>query len=350
MARAVAADRRRAGIALCVVSACGFGLMAIFATRAYDAGLGVTTLLALRFSLAASIFWAIVAARRSRGAGLRPHPDTRPVHPLAPDPDPDAAPRPARGRRRVALTALALGVGYSAQSGFFFSALKHIDVGLTSLLLYTFPAMVCLGSVALGRERMGAWKAGALGLASAGTALVLLGGGSGGLQATGVALGLAAGVTYSVYILLADDVVGSIDAWLFSALIATGGAVAVTGAGVVTGSLALGDASSWIWIGCIALLSTVLPMSTFLLGLERVGGPTASIVSTVEPVLTVTLAVIALGETLGPLQMLGGVLVIAAVIALQSRRAEPSVSVAVDGATAHAAGPAAARTPASQAA
>ncbi len=335
MALAAGSDRRRAGIVLCVVSACGFGLMAIFATRAYDAGLGVSTLLALRFSLAAAIFWAIVAVRRAGGIGAAAS---------------AGAGRPARPPRRVLITALALGVGYSAQSGFFFSALRHIDVGLTSLLLYTFPAMVCVGSVALGRERMGIWKASALGLASAGTALVLLGGGSGGLEATGVALGLAAGVTYAAYILRADDVVGSIDAWLFCALVTTGGAFAVTCAGVVTGSLALGDGSSWIWIGAIALLSTVLPVSTFLLGLERVGGPTASIVSTVEPLLTVTLAVALLGESLGALQMLGGALVIGAVVALQSRRAEPLVSVVGDDAPARPARPAAARTPAGQAA
>jgi hypothetical protein len=44
---------RRAGIALCLASACGFGLMAIFAAQAYRAGIGVTTLLAARFVLAA---------------------------------------------------------------------------------------------------------------------------------------------------------------------------------------------------------------------------------------------------------------------------------------------------------
>ena len=106
------------------------------------------------------------------------------------------------------LASLALGgVGYSVQSGLFFSALRHIDVSLTSLLLYTFPALVCCGSVLLGRERMTAFKAWVLGLASAGTALVLLGGGVGGLQATGVLLGLGAGVSYSVYVLVTEDVV-----------------------------------------------------------------------------------------------------------------------------------------------
>lgn len=333
------ADRRRAGIALCLASACGFGLMAIFATRAYAAGLGVTTLLALRFALAAGVFWAIVGVRRTAApAGL------------------ERAPGRARATRGAALVALGLGAGYSAQSGFFFTALQHIDVGLTSLLLYTFPALVCIGSVALGRERLGPWKASALGLASAGTALVLLGGGGGALQATGVLLGLGAGVTYSVYILVADGVVGRIDAWRFSALVTSGAAITMTLAGVATGSLALPSGAGWLWVAAIALVSTVLPVSTFLLGLERVGAPTASIVSTVEPVLTVSLAVLLLGETLGPAQLLGGALVVAAVVALQSspsmrtRRAGRGVSVAADEPPAQAAGLATARTPAYDAA
>ena len=307
--------------------------MAIFATRAYGAGLGVTTVLALRFALAAAVFWAIVVVRRARQARV-----------------PGSTVPSGHAPRRMALVALGLGMGYSAQSGFFFSALQHIDVGLTSLLLYTFPALVCIGSVALGRERLGPWKASALGLASAGTALVLLGGGGGELRATGVLLGLGAGVTYSVYILIADGLVGRIDAWRLSALVTTGAAIAVTGAGVVSGSLALPSGTGWLWVVAIALVSTVLPVSAFLLGLERVGAPTASIVSTVEPVLTVSLAVVLLGETLGPAQLLGGALVVAAVVALQSRRAERVVSVAVDEPPAQPAHLAPARTPAYDAA
>ena len=66
--------------------------MAIFATQAYAAGLGVTTLLALRFSLAAAVFWAIVGVARR-------------------------APRPGAAARRLS-GALALGaVGYTAQAG-----------------------------------------------------------------------------------------------------------------------------------------------------------------------------------------------------------------------------------------
>ena len=311
MSRAATSDARRsAGIALCLLSAVGFGLMAIFAKEAYAAGLGVTALLAARFVLAASAFWAIVGVR----ARLR-----RRV--------PQG--RRARPPRRVVLACLGLGtIGYAAQAAFFFSALEHIDASLTSLLLYTYPALVFCGAVALGREHVTPWTALALGLASAGAALVLLGGGTSGLHVTGVALALAAGATYAVYILVAEQVVRSIDAFLLGAFVATGAAMTFLVAGAATGALQF-TAAGWLWIGAIASLSTVLPIVTFMLGVQRVGASTASIVSTFEPVVTVTLAVALYGETLGPLQALGAVLVLAAVLALQTRGARaPAVAPA----------------------
>ena len=297
-------DARRAwGIALCLVSACGFGLMAIFAKQAYAAGLGVTALLAARFVLAAAVFWALVAVRRHGRQRVRPP-------------------------RRAVLACLGLGaIGYAAQAGLFFSALEHIDASLTSLLLYTYPALVFCGAAALGRERITPWKALSLALASAGAALVLLGGGTGGLQSTGVALALGAGATYAVYILVAEGVVRRIDALLLGALVATGAAATFVLAGAVGGGLEF-TGGGWIWIAAIALVSTVLPIVTFMVGIERVGAATASIVSTFEPVVTVALAVALYGEALGPLQALGGVLVLAAVIALQLRGARALASAA----------------------
>lgn len=274
--------------------------MAIFAKEAYAAGLGVTALLAARFVLAASVFWAIVAVRarvRTRAARVRP----------------------ARSSHRVALACLALGaVGYAAQAGLFFSALAHIDASLTSLLLYTYPALVFCGAVGLHREHVTPWKAFALALASAGAALVLLGGGTRGLEVTGVLLALGAGATYAIYILVAEDVVRRIDAITLGAFVATGAAATFVVAGAVGGTLQF-TAAGWLWIVAIATLSTVLPIVTFMLGMQRVGASTASIVSTFEPVVTVGLAVALYGEALGPLQALGGVLVLAAVVALQTR-------------------------------
>jgi drug/metabolite transporter (DMT)-like permease len=298
-------------VALCLVSAFGFGCMAIFAKDAYKQHLGITALLALRFALAAALFWTIA---RLRG-------------PIALPP------------RRTLLTALGLGAfGYAAQSGLFFGAVRRMDASTTSLLLYTYPAMVFLAALALRREHADRRRLVALALACAGTALVLLGGGgSGSFETLGVVMAIAAAVAYSSYILVADTVVGRLDPFLLSALVTTGATATFWTAGAVHGGLDLTlPAHGWLDIAGIVLVSTVLPVATFLAGLHRVGPSTASILSCFEPVVTVSLAMALYGERLGAGQLAGGALVLAAVVALQAK-------VRGDGAPAHATAAAPAR-------
>lgn len=280
------------GVALCLLSAVGFGLMAIFAKEAYRSGVSVTTLLAARFIIAAGAFWVIVAARRTS--------------------------TPARA---TIIAGLALGgVGYAAEAGAFFAALTRLDASLASLLLYTYPALVFAAAVALRRERADRRRVAALALASGGAVLVLAGGGTGALDPLGVALALGAAVSYATYILLADRVLNRADPFVLSALIATGAATSFTAVGAITGSLELSFATSGlVWIGALALVSTVVAISAFLVGLPKVGPATASIVSTIEPVVTVGLAMVFLGERLGAVQAAGGALVLSAVILLAAK-------------------------------
>jgi drug/metabolite transporter (DMT)-like permease len=280
-------------VALCLVSAFGFGCMAIFAKDAYRQHIGITALLTLRFVLAAAVFWAIAALR---GAIALPP-------------------------RRTLLAALALGAfGYAAQSGLFFGAVRRMDASTTALLLYTYPAMVFLAALALRREHADRRRLAALGLAIAGTALVLLGGGSGSFETVGVIMAISAAVAYSVYILVADTVVARLDPFLLGALVATGATATFWIAGAAHGGLDVTlPARAWLDIAGIVLVSTVLPVSAFFAGLERVGPSTASIVSCFEPVVTVSLAMVLYGERLGAGQLAGGALVLAAVVLLQAK-------------------------------
>ena len=67
----------------------------------------------------------------------------------------------------------------------------------------------------------------------------------------------------------------------------------------------------------VAVISTFVAIQTFSAGSRRIGAAQASLISTVEPVWTITLAAILLGERLGPIQLVGGVLVISGVIVAQ---------------------------------
>src|SRR6185295_12224998 len=76
-------------------------------------------------------------------------------------------------------------------------------------------------------------------------------------------------------------------------------------------------ADGWAWVVAIAIVSTVAAILCFFAGLARVGPSAASILSTLEPVVTVALAATAFGESLGAVQVVGGALVLGAVLVMQ---------------------------------
>jgi drug/metabolite transporter (DMT)-like permease len=86
------------------------------------------------------------------------------------------------------------------------------------------------------------------------------------------------------------------------------------------GSLDVGFASEgWLWLGAIAIVSTVTAITLFFAGLERVGPSTAAILSTLEPLTTVALAFLVFGESLTALQLAGAALVLGAAVSLNLR-------------------------------
>jgi drug/metabolite transporter (DMT)-like permease len=280
-----------------VASGVAFGVMGIFAKLSYGEGATTGTALAVRFTIAAGLFWALVAA----GGGARE------LRALA---------------RRDVLAGLALGAcAYALQAGCYFAALQRIDASLLSVLVYTFPAMVAVAAVALGREALDGRRVAALGLASAGLVLVVAGAGAGALEPLGVALGTGAAVVYSTYILVSDGVARRVSPRLLAALVCTGAAVTLTAASAALGELRPDGptAAGWGWLACLAVVSTVVAISCFFAGLARVGPTTASILATVEPLVTVLLAFAVFGDRLGGVQLAGGALVVAAALLLQVR-------------------------------
>ena len=173
----------RGGLVLCLISAVGFGSLAIFGKQAYAGGLGVIGVLAMRFAVAAPLLIGLaLVARRSLRLGWP-----------------------------VALRLLALGgIGYAIQATLFFNALTRIPAGTAALLLYLYPALVTAGAVALGRSRLDRATVAGLALSLAGIVLVL---GLPGerLDGLGVALGLASACWYTLYILVGEYLLRGVD-------------------------------------------------------------------------------------------------------------------------------------------
>ncbi len=226
-----------------------------------------------------------------------------------------------RGRLLAGLVALGA-VGYVGQSLAFFSALTMASASLVAVLLYLYPGLVVLLSRVAFGERLTARKGLALVLAVVGTVLTV--GPVGGGAALGVVLGVTAALVYSVYIVSSAAITPRAGA-LPSAT------VVICSAATVYALLALltrpdypsGPAGLASGIG-IALVSTVVAIGTFFAGMRRVGATDASTLSSLEPAVTVALAVALLGETVTALQLAGGALVLAAVVVLSRAGAAPA--------------------------
>jgi drug/metabolite transporter (DMT)-like permease len=279
-----------AGVALTLASAVLLSGLGVTTQLAFDAGATVGTLLSGRFVVAAATLWPLVWLIRAR--------------------------RPAR---RQVVAGLLLGVGYSAHAWLFSTSLARLDAGLVDLLLFTYPALVMLGAVALGRERWNGRRALALGTAGGGTALVLLGG-LHSIDALGAALALGSAVAYAAYILISAGQLERTDPLLLIALVTTGAAVTLTGAAAAQDDVSLdGGANAFALIAVVGLVATA-GMSTFVAGIRRLGPSRASIVSAVQPALTPVLGFLIFADRLGPQQLLGGVLVVAAVLIVETGR------------------------------
>jgi drug/metabolite transporter (DMT)-like permease len=290
--------RRRAGLAACLLSATGFGALPVLGKAAYDAGLGPLPLLWGRFGLAAGAFWLVVVF----------------------------VVRPARPPARFLVAGLLMGaLGYAVEAGLFFVALERVDASLVELLLYAYPAIVTVVALGAGREAPEPRLLAALALATLGVIGVFAGSLASGVDPVGLALGLGAAAVYAGYVLAGERVVAAVHPVLLAALVATGATASFTIAGLVHGGLPYPrTAGAWTSVAVIAAVATVVPMAALFAGIERVGASTASIVSTFEPVVTVVLAGLFLGENLSLVEATGAAGVLLAV-RLLARRPDEAV-------------------------
>jgi drug/metabolite transporter (DMT)-like permease len=306
------------GIVLTVVSAFAFGSGALFAKPVYAEGVGWHVLMAWRFLVGAGLGWAWLLANDHLRAALR------------------------RMRRRDVAVAVALGVLYTGNSATYFAGLETVSASLAALIVYIYPALVAVISLQVGRPLQGRRAWGALALALAGVAIAV-----GNIDAAtapplaGLVLIAASPVIYAIWIVLSVRLSGE----------GRGGVGAEAGTGVdplAAGTVMLSATAATYWLSALALGQPVLPaqipggawfgligvgiVSTFIAvlafygGAHRIGAARASVVSTVEPIWTIVLASLLFGESLGPVQLVGGAMILAGVVIAQTGGGSPEAA------------------------
>ncbi len=294
------------GFAIVIGAAALFGMLGPLSRFAYDAGMEPTAFVAWRAIIGFLGLGAYVGWRVRRGATRLIRFSTLPM------------------RARIAMLAAAL--AGTILNLCMFIAFDRITIALALLGFYTYPAIVAVANVVLGRERMDGSRALALGLAIAGMVAVVasqLDPAAGvRLDVIGVALALGAAVSQTIFVLLARDGYPEVptEQAMTTVLLASGiGAVAVAlvASGVDSLIQPIREPSLLPLLLFTGLVVAALPSFGFLTGIRLIGGTRAGILMLFEPVVGVLLAAWLLAEGLAPIQIVGAIAILGAALLLQ---------------------------------
>jgi len=226
-----------------------------------------------------------------------------------------------------------LGVfGVAASNYLYYLAIQRTNVATAIILQYTAPVLVLLYTVARGLQKPTLPRVVAVGLAMAGIALVIGLFNSGGFQldVIGTAAGALAAFSFAFYNLGGHSVLARYDRWtvllyvvfsasLFWLLVNPPWRIAA----------AHYSGGQWLFLLVFSLMSVLAPFALYFAGLQHLEPTRAIVTSCLEPVFSILIAAVALGEVLRPIQTIGILLVLVAIVVVQmpDRRIQQEIPV-----------------------
>ena len=290
-------ETKKLDLILIIVAACFWGSMGIFVRRLTTFGFNSIQIVSIRITLAALIFslFLVVKERSGFKISLRDIP-------------------------------IFLGLGLGSILFFtvcYFAAITIMPLSTAAILLYTSPIWIMLMSALLFHEKMNSRKIVALLLAFGGC--VLVSGVSGdGITFIGVLLGLGSGIGYGLYSILGTIALRKYSPYTvttYTFVIAAVGSWFISKPLDMFSKFERTDNLTGLILFCIltALVTAVIPFLCYTLGLRSVEASKAGIIATVEPVVATIVGIICFSETLTILSGMGIVLVLAAVIILNTK-------------------------------
>jgi drug/metabolite transporter (DMT)-like permease len=225
-------------------------------------------------------------------------------------------------------------VGVAGVQFTYYYTISKIHVGPAVLIQYLSPIWIALYAFIFQKEPLTKGKIVALLLAILGCYFTV-----GGyrmdllrLNRIGIVSGLISSLFFSFYALYGEKGLKKYDPWTLILYGCGFGAVfywiLISPMKVITEGYSF---KIWMAFLYIAIFSTLIPFGLYFKGIERVRATRASITATWEPVVAGITAYFVLGEVLFPLQVLGGIGVIAAIVLLQmaKEKAAPSTPLEI---------------------
>jgi drug/metabolite transporter (DMT)-like permease len=285
--------KRNKGYLFIIIASLLFAMIGIFGKLALNTGLDPFTLIVYQYGLMSILL--IVYLLIKDPASLR------------------------ISRKMLLYTAIQGIIGTAGTTVFYYLAIDQINVGVASMLLFTYPVFVNLFFMFTGIRKI--TRAGKISLVVAfiGSVLVLdvLSGGLDSLSALGIVFGLLSSLSYAFYNTFADLKLSGLSPVIISFY--TSVVALLAGIALTPGVLARPIGWSLDLVACLlmlAVVSGIMPVLLIYRGIALIGADKASIVASSELPITIILAYFALNEQMNLLQISGIIMIVAAVLML----------------------------------
>jgi DME family drug/metabolite transporter len=216
---------------------------------------------------------------------------------------------------------LLLGVlGLAASNYFYYLAIQKTNVATAIMVQYTAPVWVLAFMVARGVQKPTLQRVAAVTLALAGIGLVIGIFGSAGLRLNGLGIGaaLVAAVSYAFYNIAGHGLLKKYQrgtVLLYATLTAALFWILVNPPSKIIA--ARYSWQQWLFLLTFSIVSMLVPFSLYFAGLRLLEPTRAVVVSCLEPVFSILIAAVVLGEVVRPLQSIGVLMVLAAIVVVQ---------------------------------
>jgi drug/metabolite transporter, DME family len=228
-------------------------------------------------------------------------------------------------------------LGVAASNYFYYFAIQKTSVAIAIILQYTAPVWVLIYVVAHGQQRLSLQKVAAVAVAIAGIALTIgiVGTHSASplrLDSFGLLAALLASFSFAFYNVAGHRILARYDRWRVLTWTLASAAVFWLVVNppwkIVAAHYTL---AQWGFLFVFSMVSVLGSFSLYFLGLQHLEPTRAIIASCLEPVFSILLAAALLGEGVRPIQTLGIVLVLSAIVIVQlPGRGAAEESVIVD--------------------
>lgn len=230
-----------------------------------------------------------------------------------------------RLRPRVLGTMLLLGVFSYMITVFNLSSIVHIPVSLTTIVFYTHPALVVLATAALMRKGVNSVEFAAVAAAFCGLFIALEVSFT-SLHPLGLGFACASALTVAVMYVVSNRLLDATDFIEVTFYMAVSAAVLSALTLVPEGGMAMPGSFEGFALVTLVTVLFMIAITSMFLAIELVGSVPTSMLTNVEPLTAIAVAVAVLGEPLPAAVGFGAFIVVAAILLMQASRAQRGAS------------------------